>query len=119
MSTPTAVEPVNEIAFTRGSVTIVSPTTRPEPSTRLTTPSGSPASCSAWTSAIAQSGVSCAGFSTTVFPQTSDEPSFQLGMLNGKFHGVIRPTTPSGSRRVRPSIRSDSVGAVTPVIELP
>ena len=116
---PVAVEPVNEIAFTRSSVTSTSPTSAPEPSTRLTTPSGIPASTSASTSATAHSGVSCAGFRTTVLPQTSALASFQPGMLTGKFHGVIRLTTPSGSRRVSAITSSASAGAVTPWMEPP
>ena len=54
-----------------------------------------------------------------MLPQTSAEPSFQHGMLTGKFQGVIRPTTPSGSRSVSPMIRSHSVGAVMPWIPPP
>ena len=44
----------------------------------------------------ASSGVSSAGFRTTVFPQTSAGASFQAGIAIGKFHGVIAPTTPTG-----------------------
>ena len=46
----------------------------------------------------ARSGVSSAGLSTTVFPQTSAGQSFQDGIAIGKFHGVIAPTTPIGIR---------------------
>ena len=46
----------------------------------------------------ARAGVSSAGFSTTVFPQTSAGASFQAGIAIGKFHGVIAPTTPTGIR---------------------
>ena len=41
-----------------------------------------------------------AGFSTTVLPQARAGATFQEAMLRGKFHGVMRPTTPSGSRKV-------------------
>ena len=116
---PVAVEPVNEIAFTRSSVTSTSPTSAPEPSTRLTTPSGIPASTSASTSATAHSGVSCAGFSTTVFPQTSALAELPARDVDREVPGVIRLTTPSGSRRVSAIILSASVGAVTPWIEPP
>ena len=60
----------------------------------------------------AESGVSSAGFSTTVFPQASAGPSFQLAMLSGKFQGTIRPTTPSGSRNVRST--PPATGIVSP-----
>ena len=46
------------------------------------------------------SGASCASLSTTVFPYASAGAVFQAGIAAGKFHGVIRPTTPSGRRRV-------------------
>jgi hypothetical protein len=49
---------------------------------------------------IAHSGVSSAGFSTTVLPHTSAGAIFQIGIATGKFHGVIAPTTPSGWRIV-------------------
>ena len=66
------------------------------PRTTLSTPLGSPASVKISARRIAHSGVSSAGFSTTVFPQTSAGAIFQIGIATGKFHGVIRPTTPSG-----------------------
>ena len=51
-------------------------------------------------SSIAVSGVSSAGLSTTVFPAASAGATFHAAMTSGKFHGTIRPTTPSGSRKV-------------------
>ena len=44
------------------------------------------------------SGVSSAGFITTVLPAASAGPIFQLVNISGKFQGTIWPTTPSGSR---------------------
>ena len=44
------------------------------------------------------SGVSSAGFITTVLPAASAGPIFQLVNISGKFHGTIWPTTPTGSR---------------------
>ena len=61
---------------------------------------GIPASRQSSPSRIAESGVSSAGFRTTVLPHASAGPSFQLAMFAGKFHGTMRPTTPSGSRKV-------------------
>jgi len=46
------------------------------------------------------SGASCASFITTVLPKISAGDNFQSGIAAGKFHGVIRPTTPSGRRKV-------------------
>ena len=50
------------------------------------------------TSAV--SGVCSAGFSTTVHPAESAGPSFHAAISSGKFHGIIWPTTPTGSRTV-------------------
>ncbi len=98
---PTSVEPVNPILATPGCSTRRCPTTRPGPTSTFTTPSGIPASRASSASRKAESGVSSAGLSTTVFPQASAGPSFQLAMFRGKFQGTISPTTPSGSRKVR------------------
>ena len=99
-SLPTAFEPVNEIATTRGSRTSGSPTSAADPVTRLTTPFGIPASCSTSISRTAQSGVRLAGLSTTVLPKASAGAIFQAGIAIGKFQGVTIAQTPSGSRTV-------------------
>ena len=99
-SRPTSVEPVKAILATSGCSTSRWPTTEPGPTTTLRTPSGIPASSASSASRKAESGVSSAGLSTTVFPQASAGPSFQLAMLSGKFQGTISPTTPSASRNV-------------------
>ncbi len=48
--------------------------------------------------ASAVSGVSPAGFSTTVHPAASAGPSFLVAIAAGKFHGVTRTETPIGCR---------------------
>ena len=48
----------------------------------------------------AVSGVCSAGLSTTVQPVASAGPSFHAAISSGKFHGIICPTTPMGSRKV-------------------
>ncbi len=68
---------------------------RPGPTTTLTTPSGSPASAASSAKRSAVSGVSSAGFSTTVLPAASAGASFHAAIVSGKFHGVISPTTPT------------------------
>jgi hypothetical protein len=60
-----------------------------------------PASTTIPSSSTAVSGVSSAGLSTTVLPAASAGPSFQDAIAIGKFQGVISPTTPSGSRKVK------------------
>src|ERR1700722_6168599 len=48
-------------------------------------------------SRVALNGVSGAGLSTTVLPVPSAWPSLLRVTSNGKFHGTIAPTTPTGS----------------------
>ena len=42
-------------------------------------------------------GVCSAGLRTTQLPAARAGASFQIAMRMGKFHGMICPTTPSGS----------------------
>ncbi len=42
-------------------------------------------------------GVCSAGLRTTALPAASAGATFQTAMRIGKFHGMIWPTTPSGS----------------------
>ena len=97
---PTSVEPVNATLATSGCSTRRLPATEPGPATTLSTPSGSPASRAMRSSSSAVSGVSSAGLRTTVLPAASAGATFHDAITSGKFHGVIRPTTPSGSRKV-------------------
>ncbi len=46
---------------------------------------------------VALQGVSGAGLSTTVLPAASAGVIFERFSMKGKFHGVIAPTTPTGS----------------------
>ena len=50
---------------------------------------------------MAFQGVSGAGLSTTVLPVASAWPSLLIVTSNGKFHGTIAPTTPTGSFQIR------------------
>jgi hypothetical protein len=90
------------------------PTSSPDPVTRLTTPRGNPASAISSTSSTAQCGVSDAGLKTTVLPATSAGIDFQHGMAIGKFHGVMMPATPSGSRTLIAHLSGSSDGVVSP-----
>ena len=97
---PTSVEPVKAILATSGCSTSRCPQTLPGPATTFSTPSGSPASSAIRSSSSAVSGVSSAGLSTIVLPAASAGATFQEAITSGKFQGTIRPTTPSGSRKV-------------------
>src|SRR3954454_10584144 len=110
---PTSVEPVNAIFATSGCSTSRVPHSRPGPATTLTTPSGSPASTASFSNSTAVSGVSSAGFSTIVLPAARAGASFHAAIVSGKFHGVMSPTTPSGSRKVIAT--PPATGIVSPV----
>ena len=86
-----------------GWSTIAAPTP-PVPSTRLNTPAGAPHSWMIEASACAIAGVTLAGFMTTQLPNASAGADFHAGIAIGKFHGVIRPKTPTASRRVETSM---------------
>ena len=96
MRRPTSVEPVKAILST-SEATIISPTA-PSPVTMLTTPLGTPASPQIWAKRSAVRGVYSAGFRTTVLPIASAGAIFQESIRSGKFHGMIWPQTPRGSR---------------------
>ena len=96
MILPTSVEPVNAILSIPGCATSAAPV-RPSPVRMLTTPGGSSASSQISASSSAVSGVVSAGLSTIVFPQAIAGAIFQAAMSSGKFHGMIEPTTPTGS----------------------
>jgi hypothetical protein len=68
--------------------------------TTLTTPGGMPASSASRASSIEEAEVISDGFSTIVLPAASAGASDITAMKVGEFHGVMTPTTPSGSRSV-------------------
>src|SRR5207247_7864248 len=80
--------------------TSAAPATEPGPGITFSTPGGSPASSASSPIRTAVSGVSSAGLSTTQLPAASAGAHFQPTMIIGKFHGMIAPITPSGSRSV-------------------
>src|SRR5690606_9830049 len=97
---PTAVDPVNAILSTPGCRTSAAPAVSPNPGTTFSTPGGKPTSAARNASSRAVSGVCSAGFSTMVFPHASAGATFHAAMSSGKFHGMMAPTTPTGSRSV-------------------
>ncbi len=99
ISLPTEVEPVKAILSPPGCFTNAAPVSGP-PVTIFSTPGGRPASSANSPKRSAVSGVCSAGLSTTVLPQASAGPSFQLASSSGKFQATIAPTTPTGSRSV-------------------
>ena len=70
----------------------------PKPGTMLITPAGNPASRSAHRARSAESGVCSAGFDPDGARRPPARgPHFQATISIGKFHGMICPTTPTGS----------------------
>src|SRR5439155_23616595 len=91
----------------------------PRPVRMLTTPGGKPGSASTSTNRAAQRGVRLDGFRTNEQPAIRAAPLFQAGTAIGKFHGVMRPTGPTGRRVVRHILFGSSDGTVSPNIRRP
>ena len=79
---------------------IACPATDPRPVTIFITPAGN-ISFKIRPSSNNESEVSVAGLITTVSPAAMAGANFQAAINNGKFHGIICPTTPMGSRITR------------------
>jgi hypothetical protein len=98
ISRPMRVEPVKETARTSGWRQISRTSTSASPVSTEKTPRGTPASSASLPSARAEKGVSIEGTATTVQPAARAAAALRVSMAEGKFHGVTRPTTPTGSR---------------------
>ena len=96
ISRPVVVSPVKAILAIRGEDASGLPASSPKPLTTLSTPGGSRSAIRSTRTRI-EAGVCSAGFSTTQLPAASAGASFQTAIRIGKFHGMICPTTPSGS----------------------
>ena len=96
---PTFVEPV-KLSLRTLPLSIIAATAGPDGlvTTTLTTPAGTPARCKTSAIANAVSGVSCAGFNTTVQPAASAGPILRVAIAAGKFQGVANSATPTGWR---------------------
>ena len=118
---PTGVEPVKVILRTRASSSHTSTTSgvrSREAVTRLMVPAGKPASSASATSAAAVSGVSSAGFATTVQPAASAGASLRAIMASGKFQGVIAATTPTGSFTASSFLPRTGSGITSPCVRV-
>ena len=93
---PVVVSPVKAIFAIRLLEASGLPASTPKPLTMLSTPPGSRSPISSASTRI-ETGVCSAGLSTTQLPAASAGASFHTAMRMGKFHGMICPTTPSGS----------------------
>ena len=66
----------------------------------MTSPGGAPHWLNTSAAIVAVHGVSSLGLATTALPIAIAGATFQVNRWNGKFHGVIVATTPSGWRSV-------------------
>ncbi|MGY3454872.1 hypothetical protein ACVWW5_000322 [Bradyrhizobium sp. LM3.4] len=111
---PTAVDPVKPTKRTAGCSHSTLPIGAASPVTMLNTPLGTPAFSASTASANADSGVSLAGFSTTVQPAASAGETLRVIIEFGKFHGVIAPQTPIGCLIASNRASGRCVGMVSP-----
>ena len=93
---PVVVSPVKAIFAMRLFDASGLPASSPKPLTTFSTPGGSRSSINS-ISTSSEAGVCSAGLSTTQLPAASAGASFHVAIRIGKFHGMIWPTTPSGS----------------------
>ena len=90
--------------------------------TKFNTPSGRiPESWIISINLKADNGVCSAGFSTIVHPAAKAGAIFHAAINSGKFHGIIWPTTPTGSLTVyewycAPGVYGTEIGIVSPSI---
>ena len=96
ISRPVVVSPVKAILAMRLEDASGLPASTPKPFTTLSTPAGSRSPISSISLRI-DHGVCSAGLRTTQLPAARAGASFQTAIRIGKFHGMIWPTTPSGS----------------------
>src|SRR5260370_17842160 len=110
---PTSVDPVKPTKRTAGCSSRTLPIADELPVRILNTPLGTPAFSASATSASAVSGVSLAGFRTTVQPAASAGETLRVIIEQGKFHDVTAPQTPiasliATSRSSRPPVGTSS-----------
>ncbi len=111
---PISVEPVKVSMRTSGLEVSSLPMALALPVTTLNTPVGMPARCASSASASAESGVSEAGFTTTVQPTASAGATLRVIMAFGKFQGVMAATTPTGCLMTTMRASPLKVGMVSP-----
>ena len=97
MARPVTSEPVNAIFLTSGCSTNGAPTSLPNPVTTFTTPGGKPASAKSLVNSSVEAEVNSEGLITAVQPAASAGASLHESRSRGEFHGVMMPTTPSGT----------------------
>ena len=93
------------------------PTVPPPPVTTWSCSAGRPhSSMSSSASAMDENGVWLAGFSTTGQPAAMAGATLCATRLSGKLNGAMAPTTPIGTRSVKPSLPSPAAPASSGII---
>src|SRR6218665_117954 len=92
------------------------PPPAPRPAPRWPGRGGGPAGASSSHSHSVEPLVASAGLTMAVQPAARMNGSRSARMKNGKFHGVITPTTPNGSRSTTASTRSPRLLCASPFI---
>ncbi|MNQ51360.1 hypothetical protein D3C85_653390 [compost metagenome] len=93
----------------------LSPTTAPLPITRLKVPAGKAWRLMISVRAQALAGTRFAGLNTTALPKARAGAIFHAAVAMGKFHGVMMPITPIGSRWTSISMPGRTEAAVSPI----
>ena len=104
MLCPTAVEPVRVIISMPGWEARASPTDPPGPRIRLAAPLGTPASSRISNIFTLDITALEAGLKMMLLPAARAGAIFQDPMTKGKFHALMRATTPTGSWMVKECI---------------
>src|SRR3954470_19849998 len=114
---PTSVDPVKDNFAIAGCVVKTCPTSAAcIVGNTLNTPAGKPASAASFANAKAHSGVSSAGFKTTVQPAANAGAILRVIIAIGKFQGVIAATTPIGCLIVMSRLSIAGDGIVSPYV---
>ncbi len=111
---PTSVEPVKVTLRTTDDSVIALAISLALPGTTLKTPRGTPACSANAASAVAENGVWLAGLITMVQPAASAAAALRVIIDEGKFHGVMAPTTPTGCLVTTIRCRVLAAGMVSP-----
>ena len=109
---PTGGDPVKVMSAMSGWSTMALPTVPPPPVTTWSCSAGRPhSSMRSSASAMDENGVWLAGFSTTGQPAAMAGATLCTTRLSGKLNGAMAPTTPMGTRSVKPSFPSPAAPA--------
>ena len=115
---PTSPLPVKVSAATRSSPTSTSPISAEGRRRRSASPAAARPPARAPPAGARRAGVAVAGLSTTAQPAASAGAILCATRLSGKLNGLIAPTTPIGTRRVKASLPSPaceaSIGTTSP-----